>query len=297
VSLSGPPLETVVLASSAIELIVLPAFGARLHRLRAFGHDLLRTPEDVEEHRRDPFYWGSYVMAPWGNRLAAGPVEIGRRVVDLTSNFRDGTAIHGQVYLRPWEQRSEREFAVRAGGDGWPWPYEARLLVEIEATTLRLGLSLLNLGDEPMPAGLGLHPWFRRPLELSIAAQRVYPDNLDAPSRPEPVAGEGDLRALGPVRDDLDATWAELGDPPVRLRWPAPGIAAILSATTTGTLHVVAASPAEVDAVAVEPATNAPQGLRRLLKGEPGGLAWLAPAETFRLDTTISFERAPTEGG
>ena len=38
-----------------VEVIVLPEAGARFHRLRAFGHDLLRTPDDPDTHHRDPF--------------------------------------------------------------------------------------------------------------------------------------------------------------------------------------------------------------------------------------------------
>jgi aldose 1-epimerase len=298
-SLNGSPLESVVVASSAIELTVLPRLGARLHRLRAFGVDVLRTPDDPREHERDPFYWGGHVMAPWGNRLEARPVTVGARTVDLASNFQDGSAIHGQVYLRPWEQRGDGEFAVRAGGDGWPWPYEAVLRVTLDeaAPAVRLEQALTNLADDPMPAGLGIHPWFRRPIELLIDARRVYPDNLAGPAAAQAVEGELDLRQLRSVPADLDATWIDLADPPVQLRWPEWDIACRMSAQTDATLHVVAASPSEVDAIAVEPATNAPQALRRLLEGQPGGLVWLPPGETLRLDTLLSFERLKKDGG
>jgi galactose mutarotase-like enzyme len=52
--------EELTLSDGTIEVVVLPGMGARLHRLRAFGHDLLRTPEDVTEHLRDPFFWGCH---------------------------------------------------------------------------------------------------------------------------------------------------------------------------------------------------------------------------------------------
>lgn len=294
---SGSPLETVVVASSAIELTVLPQRGARLHRLRAFGVDLLRTPDDPVEHERDPFYWGGHVMAPWGNRLAAEPTIVDGRLVELAPNFRDGTAIHGQVYLRPWERTGEGRFMVRGGGDGWPWPYEVRLEVSAGESSLQLRLCVQNLAEERMPAGTGLHPWFLRPLELAIAAERVYRDNLDAPAEPEPVSDAYDLRRLGPMGDDLDATWSGVAEPAVRLRWPAEGITARLSCRTNGELHIVSASPADVEAIAVEPATNAPQALHRLLEGQQGGLAWLAPGEQLELDSFIQFERTDSQGG
>ena len=101
-------MEEVVIADGPLEVVVLPEAGARLHRLRAFGHDVLLTPDDPATHLADPFFWGAYVMAPWCNRIEARPTRIGAREVDLASNFPDGTAIHGQVYARPWTARWRR---------------------------------------------------------------------------------------------------------------------------------------------------------------------------------------------
>src|SRR5512146_356766 len=69
------------LADGPIEVELLPAIGARLPRIRAFGRDLLRTPPDPASHRREPFSWGGYVMAPWCNRIPAVPTTVGDRVI------------------------------------------------------------------------------------------------------------------------------------------------------------------------------------------------------------------------
>jgi hypothetical protein len=55
---------------------------------------------------------------------------------------------------------------------------------------------------------------------------------------------------------------------------------------------IVAASPGEIDAVAVEPETHAPQGLRRLLRGEPDALTMLAPGERLELVMELAFKRS-----
>ena len=65
-------MEELRFGAEALEVIVLPQVGARLHRLRAFGHDLLRTPPDPGTHATDPYFWGAYVMAPWCNRILPG---------------------------------------------------------------------------------------------------------------------------------------------------------------------------------------------------------------------------------
>jgi aldose 1-epimerase len=278
------------LQSDEVEVEVLPRYGARLHSLRAFGHELLLRPERPEDHLADPFFLGAYVMAPWCNRIATGPLEVTGRTVALASNFSDGSAIHGQVHTRPWQQVGEGEFSVRAGGDGWPWPYEVRFEVATEPSTVRLRLRLRNLAESPMPGGLGLHPWFIKPVEVAINAARAFGSNSSSAPQPSPVAGDADLRRPAPMPDGLDATWTELGDPPVELRWPTARIGCRLQFEAPAR-YVTAASPPEVEAVAIEPQTHAPQGLRRLLNGEPGALAKLEPGEELRLAIEMSFQR------
>src|SRR5215210_7742851 len=115
-------IERVILGGDELELTVLPDLGARLHSLKVRGHEVLRSPTDLAAHAREPFFWGGYVMAPWCNRLAARPTDIGKDIVELAPNFPDGSAIHGQVYDVPWRRRDEDMFFVERVGDGWPWP-------------------------------------------------------------------------------------------------------------------------------------------------------------------------------
>ncbi len=284
------------ISDGPIEVVVLPQIGARLHRVRAFGHDLLRTPPDPATHAGDPFFWGSYVMAPWCNRIDAGPVRVDSARVVLDPNFPDGTAIHGQVYARPWDILEDGTLRIRAGGDGWPWTYEVNQRIEVADGAVRIALALTNLAPDAMPAGLGIHPWFRRPLLVAIRADRVHPSNLPTEPLPEPVSGRFDLRAVGAMADDLDATWLELAQPPVELRWPEHDIRAVMRITPPKS-YVVAASPGHVDAIAVEPETHAPQGLRRMLEDEPGGLTRLGAGQTLRLDVELALDRLDRDAG
>jgi aldose 1-epimerase len=280
-------------SSADLELVLLPGVGGRLHRLRAFGHDLLRTPADPATHLEEPFSWGAYPMAPWCNRIDPGPVDVAGRTVALPSNFPDGSAIHGQLYSVPWEVVGDGDLRANGGWDGWPWPYRASLHVEVADASIRLEYSLENLGDAPMPAGLGIHPWFRRPVHVAVPARSVYADNTATEPRPRPVTPPFDLRMMGPMADDLDATWTDLDAPRVDLSWPETGLRARMTVASPDT-HIVAASPAHLDSVAIEPQTHAPQGVRRLLNGEPGPLRLLDPSEVLRLEVGLSFARPGT---
>jgi aldose 1-epimerase len=287
----SPALEQVRLSNETIDLVLLPGVGARLHRLRAFGHDVLRTPPDPRIHQSDPFAWGAYVMAPWGGRIEAGSQVVGRRRVELTSNFPDGSAIHGQVYARTWDPDEQGGYRIRAGGDGWPWSYVVTLRFDIADRTVIINQAIINTSPDAMPAGVGIHPWFRRPLRVRIRGHEVYPNNLATAARPEPVYGRLDLREPGEMAPDLDGTWTALDDPPVELRWPGSDVSMSMR-TIPPTTHIVAASPHEVGAIAIEPQTHAPQGLRRLLGGEPGALTMLGPGETLTQIVELAFDRS-----
>jgi aldose 1-epimerase len=280
-------IEIVRIAAGNVEVEVVPEIGARLHRLRVRGHDLLRTPADVGRHRDDPYFWGSYPLAPWCNRIASGRTPgVAGRDLDLPATFPDGTAIHGQVSQARWSRTDERTFTVRGGGDGWPWPYQVEQHVAPGDDRFALTLRLTNLADSAMPAGVGVHPWFRRPVAVQIAAAEVYPSNLGTNPEPEPARGRLDRRALEPLPDGLDATWTSLDRPPVTLAWPDAKLRATID-TNPSVDYIVAASPAGIDGVAVEPETHAPDGLRRLLRGEPGGLTMLPAGATLSLEIAL----------
>ena len=285
------PLEELTWSSDVIEVTVLPAAGCRLHRVRAFGRDLLRTPDEPATHVDEPFFWGGYVMAPWTNRVRAGRHLVAGREVDLQPNFADGTAIHGLVHLAQWERTDERVFAVRDGGNGWPWPYEVRAAIGVEGRRLTLSYALLNRADAPMPAGIGLHPWFRRPIAVGLSAASVIPRNDDPHADAQPAAGDLALSVHRPLADGLDATWLDVDPPEVELRWPELGVSGGLRIRSGDGPHVAVASPHGSDAVAVEAVTNAPWGFDRLGAGHDRATRLLEPGERLDLVLVLDLHR------
>jgi aldose 1-epimerase len=283
-----------VLRDDELEVVILPEVGARLHRIRAYGEDLLRTPRDPGLHVTEPFFWGAYVMAPWCNRAAAGKLGLADRAVDLAANFPDGTAIHGLVASAPW--RLDADGALSYSSDArrdWPWAFEVTQTASLAGATLLLEYRLVNLDPHaPMPAGLGLHPWFRRPVALRIPAERVYASNSESSPTPTDVEGALDLQALSEPSDDLDGTWADLTEPSVELTWPRSALQATIAIATDGARPLIAvATPATIDAIAVEPQTHGPDPFRRLASGEPDPPALLAPGASLRLAVRLSIER------
>ena len=108
--------------------------------------------------------------------------------------------------------------SVRAGGDGWPWPYEVTLAAEARDASLSLRWRLTNLADEPMPAGMGFHPWWRRPIQLRVDAGLAYASNITSDARsPARSAGRSTSAAWphqptgwtapGPMRRCRRSSW------------------------------------------------------------------------------------------
>lgn len=281
--------EVVLVSAHGVELVILPALGARVHSLRVHGRELLRTPADVTMHEREPFFWGAYTMAPWANRITPGRSDVGGRTVALPANFEDGSAIHGQVYGAAFQRTADGTFSVEAGGDGWPWRYRVELEYSVApGPVVRITQRLRNIDDVAMPGGIGLHPWFPTPVEARVNSSLTYGNAKASTTQPQPVTGNLDLRVRGVIAEGVDATWAEPAEPAYELWWP-DGLHAAVRAPFP-TLHVVAAYAPERGAIAVEPETNAPQGLRRLLNGEPGGLVWIEPGQQIVLPIDMIFE-------
>jgi aldose 1-epimerase len=230
-------------------------------------------------------------MLPWCGRLGAGRLAVAGREVDLAPNHPDGWAIHGEAYVVPWETVGEGALRFRGGGDGWPWRYEAELTYGVSGSSVSVGLTLANADDRPMPAGVGLHPWFAGPPLLRIPAEFAYDDNTISSPEPQPVAGDYDLRSLSEMAMGMDSTWTGLADRRVQLAWPSERVRCEMVASTDGNLVFVAARPPHIDAIALEPQTHAPQGLRRLLRQEPDPMTLLAPGETLRVEMTLNFSR------
>jgi aldose 1-epimerase len=293
-----PAIEQISWSSDALQVTVLPEIGCRVHRLRAFGVDLLRTPADPATHRDDPFFWGAYVMAPWTNRVSARAMMVVGREVHLPANFHDGSAIHGQVHDRTWERTGESTFAIRCdGGDGWPWAYEVGTAVAVAGTTVRLEYVLRNDAGAPMPAGIGLHPWFRRELRVGLHAACSIARNDEREADPTPVVGDLVLAVDRPLAGGLDATWLDLDPPTVELAWPELGLAGTLRIRSSGRTHVAVASPDGTEAVAVEAVTNLPWALDRRTEGRPGAIELLEPGAELTLDVELDFRRGGERAG
>ena len=286
-------LELLALESDEVRLQLLPSVGGRMHSLDAFGVELLRAPDDVERHVAEPFYWGSYPLVPWSNRIVDARLVFRGTAHQLRANFSGGFAIHGEAYEAAWTVVESGE-RVRLGFEGrsYPWPYRAEQVFTVAGRTLVNELSVTNLAGVDMPAGLGIHPWFSAAggLKVEVPAELVYPGTDCIPSGPaQAVSGDRDLRRLRDVPWGLDDLWTGLSSRQLTLIRPGVRVTWSFSDNCD---HFVLASFSDFGAVAVEPVTMAADGFNRLEAGLPGGASVLAPGATLAVRHEFAFTAA-----
>lgn len=273
------------LRHGAVEASLSPDHGAALLSVKIAGDDMLRPAPSIEAVAEDPRNAACFPCVPWFGRLFDG-VEAGGRKVDLAPTLPacdPRYPLHGEGWTRSWGVASytddfiECRFASDGEGEGrFPFPYEARQIAQIVGGAFELDLSVRNIGRSPMPAGLGLHPYFPRGADtvLDFEAESVW-----LPAQ----AGGGESKALSPgldfargaplPADNADFSFmgfsgrAEVrsGGKRVRLETDAP------------ILHLFA--PAGAGFFCLEPVSHRPG-----IFGED----MLAPGETSRLKLTIS---------
>lgn len=107
-----------------------------------------------------------FPLVPYVNRIRGGCFVFRGRQIRLQPNMEgDPSPLHGQGWLNPWavERQDEVSAALsyRHEPGEWPWAYEARQEFALDERGLSARLTCRNAGGEPMPCGLGFHPYFR----------------------------------------------------------------------------------------------------------------------------------------
>jgi aldose 1-epimerase len=234
--------NVVSLRAGDSELTVEPVAGGRFGSLVVRGHELLVT------EGYGPIEWGCYPMAPFAGRIRDGRFTFRGRGYQVETNMPPN-AIHGTVFTRPWDVTAQTAEGAELATDLGPgWPFRGRVTQTLTLRPDGLDTRLELEADEPMPAWLGWHPWFRREVsgvnaELEFDAEQMYERGLDGlptgqlvPPKPRPW----DDAFVG-VRS------------PVRLAWPG-----VLSLEVSATARVWVVYDERPHAICLEPQTAPP---------------------------------------
>lgn len=277
-------------------VLVAPAAGGRVLR---WTTDLPEGPRDwlapIDSDGWPAHAWpkgGLFPLAPFSNRVRDARLRWRSGILALEALPGHPHALHGQAQAMAWTVRepgidhAELTLDHPAGVGGWPWRWRLRQTVRLDSAGLRIRLSLRNLSDTPMPAGLGLHPYFTaQRARLNAATEWTHEDELARFPRPN--------RRVGWARGTQ--TWtAFLGgwDGHAQVDWDAgPG----LDLHAEGPLEHVVLHASAGRYLCVEPATHVCDAVNLSALGQSGtGLRVLAPDESLDIGLRLDVRPPPT---
>ncbi len=312
----------VVVENERLRLALIPSLGAGI------GDLLVRAPsgEFVPLWRRAApgvSWWNDmscYALAPWCNRIAGGVFRFRGRGVELPADWPDGTAIHGLVKDKPFELLDRSPVSARfsfdsrrhGSGDAvraWPWAFTCTLRYELEESALRLGIAVNNLGDSPMPCGVGFHPYFCRRLwspeddavvGMNVAGRYPCADMIPSGAACPDVLTErfAEGAPLGTL--ELDDVFGG-SDGRMSVTWPACGVRATFEcspefghAVVYSTLDGGGPGARPSRHFCLEPVSMVNDGFNLFERGWTGtGVRVLEPGESMRGTVRLVIEPAP----
>src|SRR5687768_6331325 len=203
----------VTLRAGRLEAVIAPQVGGCLAAL-----DFLESGRRISVLRGAPrvparvLDSASFPLVPYVNRIRDGAFRFRGREIALVPNMPpDPSPLHGQGWLAEWRvtERSETAADLRfrhAAGE-WPWAYEAVQHVALDPAGLEVELGCTNLSHEPMPCGLGQHPYFPCTGDTRLDTDVRWAWTIDdavLPVERVPAEGRYDLRDRPICGQDLD---------------------------------------------------------------------------------------------
>ncbi len=191
---------------------VITQLGAGLRSFEVDGVPYVETfPKDTAK----PPMGAGAVLLPWPNRVAGARWNFhGEPQCLKITEPALGNAIHGLVRYEPWRVVIRERTRIALTYDvpvqaGWPVPLHAGIRYTVGRRGLTVEHTVRNTGDQPVPFGVGCHPYPRagrvprEECELQLAAHTVLPIDpvtMAPAGRPTDVAGTvADFRSPVPL--------------------------------------------------------------------------------------------------
>ncbi len=222
-----------------------------------------------------------YPLVPFSNRIANGRLAVDGVEIVLEPNWPGVRhPMHGDGWARPWDvERHDAHSAELAyahdGREGWPFRYRARQSFRLEDDRLVVGMSIENLEDRAVPAGLGLHPFLTRDVDTQLACRTQGVWRTDAevlPTERIAVPPGWDFAISRPVDSIVLDNCFDGWDGHAMVTWPRRDLRLDLTATEPFR-HLVIYIPKASRYFCVEPVSHASGAVGRSLLAAGATLA------------------------
>ena len=288
-----------ILHNENLELALCPSVGGSIARFEWLGGGGKRRPlmRGCHSGSFNVLEAASFPLVPFVNRIRGSRFTFREREVVLQPNMAgDPSALHGQGWRNPWQllfaSETEAEMAFEHEAGEWPWTYEARQHFALDERGFSVRLSCLNASPEPMPCGLGQHPYFHCGPKTVLETEVTHAWEIDKDVLPVArvaATGRFDLRHRRICGQGLDhgfGGWggeARMQDPD----WPAD---LLMSSPDAQFFQLY--SPREGGLFVAEPVSHANAALNAAEDEWPElGLRVLEPGEEMSLTMRIDVRQ------
>lgn len=278
----------VSLSAGALVLELAPSAGGIIVGFRRGDTPIMRAPDYAAIAQGNPRGGASWPLVPYSNRIRNGRFAWRGRLIELAKDHLSGPhAIHGNGWRHPWTAHDVSASAatlrqVHAADAFWPFDYEARQSFALTPEGFTLWMAVTNTGKEPMPAGLGHHPYFHRPddVRLRVRTREVWEADAEIlPVRRVPVPPALDFSAGRRVNDiQADGVFVDWTRPCV-VEWPSARLALEIDAAEIYGRLVIFVPPGQ-PFFAIEPVSHDTDAINR--PKDDTGLRTLGPGETLQ---------------
>lgn len=138
---------------------------------------VLDADPEFEAGAGKPSGHGIPILFPFPNRIREGRYRWNDRDYEIPSSLAghdpDGNAIHGFCLDRPWRVEDRDDASVTGvfqlsvdapdRRPSWPADFVLRVRYALRGSALMMDVEVDNPGTEPLPWGIGTHPYFRLP--------------------------------------------------------------------------------------------------------------------------------------
>ena len=290
----------VTLRAGPLELVLCPAVGGSIARFDWLAGrvrvPIMRACDGAPDQ---VLAAASFPLVPFVNRIRDGRFDFRGREVRLAPNMPgDPSPLHGQGWLMQWRvvsasARTAELETDHAAGE-WPWAYRATQAFSLDEEALTVTLRCRNLSADPMPCGLGQHPYFPCGPETRIATSVNHVWTIDDKVLPldrVPARGRYDLSDRRVCGQNLDHGFDGWGGS-ARISDPQLPFSLEMSSPTAQFFQLY--SPADGQLFVAEPVTHANNALSAPEREwDALGMRVLEPGAALSLGMRIAVVAVP----
>ena len=158
--------DSIIISNDYSSVEIIPKLGAHLVSFKIFHKNL--EYELLVQNKNNSFLQesGSFIMAPWVNRILNGELNIMNKRYYLPINSSN-YAMHGLVKNQTWNIKKLTENSILLETSlSKPWPFSGKIkyLCSLKELALVQTITIDTEDNIEFPVAIGWHPWFKRSL-------------------------------------------------------------------------------------------------------------------------------------